>query len=97
MPSSTSNQANKYKYHNQPINTHITPFFFIYIYYMYLAIYEEELQALQREIAFLNNTISKLQEQLEQQAELIYTLKQTLYKTPDLSDGEASSYYDDYH
>lgn len=65
---------------------------------MYLAMYEEELQLLEREIAFLNNTITKLEEQIEQQAELIHTLKQTLYKSPlDDSDGEASSYYDDYH
>ena len=61
---------------------------------MYLAIYEEQLESLEREIAFLNNTVTKLEEQIEQQAELIHTLKQTLYKYPlDDPEGEASDYY----
>ena len=64
---------------------------------MYLAMYEEELQSLQQEISFLNKIIVKKEEEIEQQAELIYTLKETYYKVPDLSDGEASSFYDDYH
>ena len=61
---------------------------------MYLAMYEEELQSLQQEISFLNKIIVKKEEEIEQQAELIYTLKQTLYKTPlDDPEGEASDYY----
>ena len=61
---------------------------------MYLAMYEEQIQLLEREISFLNNTITKLQTQIEEQAELIYTLKKTLYKYPlDDPEGEASDYY----
>ena len=60
---------------------------------MYLAMYEEQIQLLEREISFLNNTITKLQTQIEEQAELIYTLKATLYKIPDDPEGEASDYY----
>ena len=60
---------------------------------MYLAFYEEQLQALEREIAFLNKIIVKKEEEIEQQAELIYTLKQTYYKVPDDPEGEASDYY----
>ncbi len=59
--------------------------------------YEEEIQLLHREISFLNKLLVKKEDEIEQQAELIYTLKQTYYKeVPDDSEGEASSFYDNH-
>ena len=61
---------------------------------MYLMLYLEEIEKLKSKIEYLNKIIDKLESQIEDQAELIYTLKDTLYKTPlDDPEGEASDYY----
>lgn len=62
---------------------------------MYLSIYEERIDELENTINFLERQIGYLEKQVEDQAELIYTLKQTYYKLPDDPEGEASNFYDD--
>lgn len=56
-------------------------------------IYQEEIEELKIKNENLHKKIDILEELVEEQNELIFNLKQTYYKDPDDSEGEASDFY----
>jgi len=60
---------------------------------MYLMLYQEEIEELKLEKDTLLKKIDLLEKLVEEQNELIFSLKKTYFKYPDDSEGEASDFY----